>query len=262
MPAEPRSWLFIPGANPRFMRHADAADAVILDLEDGLADSELDTGRRQVHAASASAPGRYWIRTHAASHEEFRADAACVGPAAGLILAKAESGTEVRTAAELGLPIILLIETARGLANLQRLCNESELVQGLAFGCEDFSASLRLPPQTQERSDFLDHARRVILIEAAASDLRYRLDAPSLELHSTDAVSAAARHARSLGFSGMLAVHPAQVAPIRHGFAPTESELAWQQSLSGADPGGGASSRAGRMVDRAVLRQVTDEDAD
>ena len=65
-----------------------------------------------------------------------------------------------------------------------------------------------------------------------------------------------------MGFSGRLLVHPAQVAPTRRGFAPSEAEAAWARRLfeaaaarAAAGAEGGAWRFEDSMVDEAVLRQ-------
>jgi citrate lyase subunit beta/citryl-CoA lyase len=61
------------------------------------------------------------------------------------------------------------------------------------------------------------------------------------------------------GFSGMLAIHPAQVAVINAAFTPSPDEIAWAQRVVAAfaqDTGAGAIQLEGRMLDAPHLRSA------
>ena len=65
--------------------------------------------------------------------------------------------------------------------------------------------------------------------------------------------------ARGLGFSGALAIHPAQVAILNQGFAPSEAELAWARRVVDGAVGAGvgaAFTLDGKMVDAPVVRRA------
>ena len=94
------------------------------------------------------------------------------------------------------------------------------------------------------------------------------VDTPTLALHDRHAVEDGARRSRAMGFTGKFAIHPAQVADIHTGFAPTPAEVSWARTvLSGRSATSGA-TRAGasadkqtatsgeQMVDEAVVRQA------
>ena len=62
--------------------------------------------------------------------------------------------------------------------------------------------------------------------------------------------------ARRDGFTGMMAIHPAQVAAINAGFTPTEAEIAHARAVIAAfadNPGAGALKLDGKMIDRPHL---------
>jgi citrate lyase subunit beta/citryl-CoA lyase len=84
-------------------------------------------------------------------------------------------------------------------------------------------------------------------------------DTTDIEFRDTDAVGRRAQAARRDGFSGKLAIHPAQVAPIHAAFAPSEDEVRWARrviELMNSVQGRGAVALDGRMVDRPHLRQA------
>ena len=61
-----------------------------------------------------------------------------------------------------------------------------------------------------------------------------------------------ARYAARLGFGGKLLIHPAQIAPARAGFAPSEAEVAWARRVLAAAADGRATAVDGAMVDAPV----------
>ncbi len=283
--ARSRSWLFVPGASERFVAKLPVAvpDAVILDLEDGVAHSELPAARLRLERL-LSPGGEAWlpplvaVRSHAARHAGFEADLDCLGPRAhALVLPKVSGPGDVALAAEklagLGLEHVVIVATVESAGGLTRLDEvlAHPLVVGVAFGAEDFAADVGLPPATGSwnagadnvadslaaagRASVLDIARSRISIAAAAAGSAWRIDSPTLQLGDEPAVEAAARAARSFGFSGKFAIHPAQVPALHAGFRPSDEEIEWAKSVLVAD-GAGATSAAGQMVDEAVVRQA------
>lgn len=172
----PRSWLFVPGAAERFVAKlgnlpaSARPDAVIFDLEDGVATGELSEARHRVSAITAEPRSAPWlpaivaVRTHAFSHPAFDDDLLALGPGVTtLLLPKVDSASEVAAAAARlaasGLPhvgIVATIESAAGLEDLTAIVRSVSPadspggpgLQAVAFGAEDFAADLGLPPWT------------------------------------------------------------------------------------------------------------------
>lgn len=267
-PAPARSWLFVPGANERFMRSArqSRAAAIILDLEDGIAPSELTAARERIKKAIDAPVGDgeppLWVRTNAVTSSHFDADiAAAQGPAlTGIILPKVESAAEVLRAAQAtdhSVRIGVMIEGAAGLERISEILASSARIDAVIFGAEDFSADLGLPPTASEaRQAILNHARQRIIIAAASHAVVHRVDSPTLDLNDTHLAAQAARQARETGFTGKLALHPRQIVGIEQGFRPTETEIAWAEKVLSQAQAGGALRVDGKMVDEAVLRQA------
>ncbi len=279
----PRSWLFVPGAQERYVSKLAEVrpDAVVLDLEDGVAPAELPGARERVRALTHGQGGDRWlppvvaVRAHGASREELDADVACLGPLVGvLVLPKVGGAADVAVAAlrleRAGLGhvgVVPTVESAAGLARLEEVLEHPKVV-GVAFGAEDFAADVGLPatlpgaaPPHPDRHDgralVLDQARARIVTAAAAAGVAWRVDSPTLQLRPERLVEEAARRSRSLGFTARFAIHPDHVAALHAGFRPSDAEVAWARSVLGAaGPGAGATAVDGRMVDEAVLRQA------
>ncbi len=294
LPSRPaRSWLFVPGANDRFVAKLAEVrpDAVVLDLEDGVAADDLHAARERVaRLLTPGSGGDPWLpkvvalRTHAASDPQFADDLRSAGPRLDLLIVpKASSAGDVAAAAaaleaqELrAVGVVPLIESAAGLTRVDEILAQRSVI-GVAFGGEDFAADLGLPPAlsggtgvaggrhereedvTGARLSVLDHARARIVIAASAAGSRYCIDTPLLQIRPFELAVAAARRSRAQGFNGKLVIHPAHVQHVHEGFRPSQEEVLWARRLVGAGAGGsrlGASSVDGRMIDEAVLRQA------
>ena len=294
----PRSWLFIPGAAERFvaklrtLEGSSAPDAVIFDLEDGVATGDLAAARERVGEIAAAPGGVPWlpatvaVRTHGVTHPAFAEDLATLGPGVStLMLPKVGSAQEVERAAELLLEAdhahvgtVAIIESALGLEQVAAIAGSG--VQGLAFGAEDFAADLGLAPWSLSgqvdselaagRQAVLDAARARIVTAAASAGLVWRIDTPTLQIGQGDGqvdsrggrVEAEARRSRAMGFSGKFAIHPRHVVPLHRGFEPSPGEVAWARAVLASEASNaasdqqGASLTAGQMVDEAVFRQA------
>lgn len=249
-------------------------DVAVLDLEDGLDPKELLPARERVAAAlkTVSDPAvRLALRTHPVATAEFLDDAAALGPAlAVLLLPKVSGATEVLEAVSVlgnrGLShvkIVPMIESAEGLRNAFKILSAHPAVEGVALGTEDLAADLGLPfhvgddPLIAEgRKELLDAARSRLIFAATAARIPWRIAAPALTLEDVALVERAAVMARARGFTGMLAVHPTQVAALARGFLPAPSEIDQAREVLAASDQEGARSHQGQMVDEAVLRQA------
>ncbi|MFT4149802.1 MAG: CoA ester lyase [Paracoccaceae bacterium] len=243
-----RAPLFVPAnRSERFARAAaSGADAVILDLEDAVAAEDKETARAALETAFTDLP--VIVRINAAGTPWHLADMATVSalrPAA-VILPKAEDAAKAAgIAAASGLPVIALVETAAGLANARAMAAAAGVVR-LAFGSVDFCADLGcahlrevlLPARTE-----LVLASRLAGIAAPLDGVTVQLDDPALS-HDD------ARHARDLGMTGKLCIHPKQIAPVLRAFAPSQAEIDWARRVLAA--GGGAVAVDGGMVDEPV----------
>jgi len=263
----PRSVLFFPGTRPdRYGKAlASGADVVCLDLEDAVAEDEKHVARD--HAARLVSSNRWeapraMIRiNHPASpdgREDLRAilAAAAAGPLPlRLMLPKTDGPGDLDVvrracaAAAVAVRLVPVIETARGLAEVERIA-AAEGVDALLFGGADLSVdlgcALAWEPLLFARSR---------MVHAAALGRVAALDVPFFDVRDPDALRAEARAVRRLGFTGKAAVHPDQIRPIHEAFTPTEEEVrrAIRVLEAVVEHGGGAALVDGSMVDRPVV---------
>jgi citrate lyase subunit beta/citryl-CoA lyase len=242
--------LFVPGHRiDRILKAAaSGADAVIIDLEDAVPDDQKEAARGAL--AGALPPFPTYIRVNG-DQTRWHADdllAAAKLPIAGVILPKAEMGDAIAcwTGPH---PLIALIESARGLADA-RIIAALPFVERLAFGSVDFCADLGC---AHAREPLLA-ARLEIVLASRLAGIEQPLDGVTLSTSDAEEAESDARYAADLGFGGKLCIHPKQIAPVLHGFAPGAVELVWAQRI--ADGEGGAVAVDGAMVDAPVRERA------
>ena len=149
--------------------------------------------------------------------------------------------------------LLALIETAAGLAAAAEIARASPRLDGLVLGYADLAASLGRAGGAPGDWRFAQHA---VLVAARAAGIQ-AIDGPYLGTRDDDAFRAGVLHARTLGFDGKWAIHPAQLDALREAFTPTEAEVAdARETLAAleraAAEGAGAVAADGQMLDEAL----------
>jgi len=245
-----RTLLFVPANRPERFAKAAASetDAVILDLEDAVPASEKDSARANLTTAFTHKP--VIVRTNAAETPFFHADLEALQalePAA-VMLPKAETAAEVcklRSALGDRVPVIALIESAKGLANVRALAEEEGVVR-LAFGSIDYCADLGCA----HKREVLLPVRSELVLASKLAGIAAPIDGVTVNLTDLEQTFSETAHARDLGLTGKLCIHPKQVAEVRRAFAPSEDELDWARHVLAS--GEGAVTVDGAMVDEPV----------
>lgn len=251
-----RSCLAVPASSPEKLRKAAglAVDLVVVDLEDAVAAGEKEaareTLRREWPALAFRAPS-VAIRVNGRRSGWFEDDVAL---AAGLrpdlvVVPKVESTED---AAGLPAPAHALIETARGLVEVERIARAPG-VEALIFGPGDFAASLGAPALTIGEGEWLYPLTRIV-VAAKANGLQ-AVDGPFVRLGDAAGLRASARRSRGLGYDGKWAIHPEQVAVLDEVFSATEEEVARAERILEA-AAAGAARHDGEMVDEATVRMA------
>ncbi len=281
-----RSWLFVPGDSEKKLSKAAAtgADVIILDLEDSVAPANKAQARDLVvawlgtHRAQVTGGKRQgrWVRINALDSRLWRDDLIAVlrGAPDGIMLPKA-MGPEsvVQLAAELyelegrsGVPagstkiLPLVSETAAAAVSIPSYVAASlPRLAGLTWGAEDLSAAIgatRKRDKLGEWTDAFRFARSQTLLTAHAKGV-FAIDTLHADFADDKGLKRAAENARADGFSGMLAIHPAQIPIINAAFTPSEEELAEARAIVAAfqsNPDAGALQIDRRMIDRPHLK--------
>ncbi|WP_375273253.1 HpcH/HpaI aldolase/citrate lyase family protein [Sphingomonas sp.] len=266
-----RSLLFVPGDRPERMEKALGlgADALILDLEDSVAAGAKAAARSAVRefVEMRSGDATLFVRVNPLDSDFIADDLAAIDGTAvrGVVLPKAEgraSVAELRRrlpGAYLVLPIAS--ETPRAVFTLGDYdgADEHGSLAGLTWGAEDLPAAIGASTSREADGGYTDPYRMVRALTLFGA---HAAEVPAIEtvypdFRDTDGLAAYAARGRRDGFSGMMAIHPAQVPVINAAFSPSEAEVAHARAVAdlfAANPGAGALQLDGRMVDAPHLK--------
>ncbi|GEK79293.1 HpcH/HpaI aldolase/citrate lyase family protein [Agrococcus baldri] len=225
-----RSWLLVPASKPELFEIAQEseADAIIIDIEDAVAAKDKAQARADT-VEWLSTGHRAWVRINDAASEFWSTDLADLKDVEGLegvMLAKTESASHVDDTADRlpeGMPILALVETARGVLHVERIASATSTFR-LAFGTGDFKRDTA----TGDDPIALAYARSQLVIASRAARLPAPIDGPTLAM---DALADGTRLAKEMGMSGKLCLTHTQAATINAGLAPSAEEVAWAHAF-------------------------------
>ena len=266
-----RSSLFVPATSERFIAkaHLRGADAIKIDLEDAVAPTEKARARTLVPSVAASVGqagadvlvriNRPWRMAVADLEASVGADVN------GIVIPKIESADHVvfleeivaELEAERGLApghtcFTLQIETAKGFLNVREIAGASRRNKAISVGNEDFAHMLGMPETISEA--LIGAMQTVQMAAREAGILAHGYPGSIANFSDLDAYRADIARARALGFDGGSCIHPAQVAILNEGFAPTAVEIAEAEGIIAAYDaalarGEGAVAYQGKMID-------------
>ncbi|HEX3413487.1 MAG TPA: CoA ester lyase [Stellaceae bacterium] len=269
-----RSFLFAPGNHARRVEKALSldADAVILDLEDAVATAEKRATRDAVIAALVR-PRRalLYVRVNAVDTEFCYGDLAAIVRLGldGVILPKVESAAGLATAdwllaqleREQGLlprttDLVPIIETARGLNQIDAILAAGTRVRHIAFGAGDFTLDVNMAWSREEAE--LAYARAKIVTASRAAGIEAPFDTVWVDLADEEGLEASARTAFGFGFQGKMCIHPNQIAVVNRVFTPSEAEIAFADRVVAAfaraeAEGSAAIQLDGKFIDYPIL---------
>ena len=274
-----RSLLFVPGDSERKLEKALAgeADLIILDLEDSVAPSAKPGARE--HVAKALGQGNrskpLWVRINPMDTAHALTDLVAIVKHRpdGIMLPKA-TPVEARLLghylmaleAAAGLEaesirlIVVATETAPALFRLGDYAGVPRL-DALTWGAEDLAAAFGSAANRDAKGNLLEPfalARTLCLAGANAAGVA-PIETIDPNFRDEKRMAKVPADARTLGFRGMMAIHPAQVEPINRAFTPSEEELERARrivALFEANPDSGALQLDGEMVDIPHLKQA------
>jgi citrate lyase subunit beta/citryl-CoA lyase len=278
-----RSWLFAPGDSERKMEKAaaGAADIVLFDLEDAVAEAEKPKARAAVGAfltAQAQSQGlaRLWVRINPLQGPHALTDLAAVirGRPGGIMLPKSRGRADVElldhylSALEVAFGIdpgstrviALVTETAESMFTTGAYGGSPRLA-ALTWGAEDLADSVGASENRNADGSYgftYELARSFCLLGAAAAGVA-AIETIHGDFRDEAGLRKRAQQVRRAGYRGMLAIHPAQVDIINEAFTPSAEELAVAQEivdLFAASPGAGTIGHKGAMLDRPHLARA------
>lgn len=161
------------------------------------------------------------------------------------------------------LRILPLIETAKGLLNLDEISKASPFTSGLVFAAEDFCLDLSIT-RTASLTELL-YARSAIVTAARAHNLPSAIDLVTTAFKGDDGTKILedeCADGKRLGFNGKQIIHPGQIEAAQQAFSPSEKELEWAVRVVTADERANAMGKAawtldGKMVDIPVVSKAS-----
>jgi malyl-CoA/(S)-citramalyl-CoA lyase len=292
-----RTYLAVPAHRLRMVQGAaaSAADAVFMDLEDAVPPAEKAAA---LDAAVTALADLDWgtktvtVRLNAIDSPSIRQEIERLGGIKRLdafIVPKAENVADIarisrwvadaKGSRDAPIELELLIETARGLVNVEALAASDSLVTALHLGVGDFAASIGARSaevgaspsgykhvgnasdgHPQVPLDLFAYPMMRLLVAARAFGLR-AIDGPCGAFRDTVATVSTAAKAASMGFDGKQVIHPSQIEATRDAFVPSDDELAYAAraiaAMEEAERNGqGAVTVDGKMVDYANIRMI------
>jgi citrate lyase subunit beta/citryl-CoA lyase len=278
--------MFVPGHRQKMIDKSFGltnVDAVMLDIEDGVAPAEKDTARHEIGAAldrvaqrgaMATTPARY-VRINEVGHERMYADlSAVVRPGLdGLVLPKVDSPEQVeevemvldRTEPDKGIArraihLLVAIESPRGLFQAQAIAAASPRVMGLIFGAEDFGKEMGLPLRREGEARDLIYARSALVCAAASKNVQ-AVEGVWPDLNDMEGLKTFALQSRRLGFTGMSSIHPSQIDAINAAFSPSAEEIDYCKKVVQAfdearERGEGSIAFGGQLIDLPIVERA------
>ncbi len=280
-----RSWLFVPGDSERKLAKGreNAADALILDLEDSVAKERQQFARETVRGFLQAQPDRarqrLWVRINPLDTEFALPDLAAVmaGAPDGIVLPKVYSAAEVtmldhclsaleaREGLARGSTKILSVatETAASLLTFHTYLNGvTDRLVAMTWGGEDLAAALGASdnrnPATGEYDDPYLVAKSLCLATARAIGAQ-PVGVVHVDFRDLAGLEADCHRDRRAGFVGKIAIHPDQSAVINRAFTPSDEEIAHARRVVEVfekNPGLGTVGLEGRMLDMPHLKQA------
>jgi citrate lyase subunit beta/citryl-CoA lyase len=267
--SNPRSWLFVPADSEKKIGKAidSEADAIIFDLEDSVVPAQKAAARDILKGLPNRSDGpQWWVRINPPGSEFHKDDLELlgIGDIHGIVLPKTESGADVmelshRTGT---IPIHAIVtETAASLFGLLSYRDPALPLVAMSWGAEDLSAALGAASKYDADGNLsftYRLARSLCLAGAVAAGVQ-PVDGVFADFKDEAGLKLEAESARREGFTGKLAIHPAQVPIINAAFTPSDDDVRHAEAIVAAfeaHPDAGVMSVEGKMVDRPHLMQA------
>ena len=280
-----RSFLFVPGDSEKKLAKAESAqaDALILDLEDAVSVPNKETARELVKAflkdrQKGRRPSELWVRINPLDTELALTDLTAIVAVApdGLILPKANGPEDVLRLSHYLDALEAQAELCRGAIKILPVATETAIspfrlgdyahaglarLHGLTWGAEDLSSAIGASANVDSSGQWaLPYrlVRSLTLFAAYAAGVQ-AIDTLYVDFRDDEGLRASCRASRVDGFTGRIAIHPAQVAAINAGYLPSTEEIEHaKRVLAAFDAAGGAGTVAldGKMIDSPHRKQA------
>ena len=274
MPKPSRSYLFTPANHPRRVEKVFhcGADVAILDLEDAVAVAEKAAARKMIpEILMRPRFSRAYVRVNPVDTDFCFEDLhdVVVSGLDGIVLPKVETleglmtvewtirQLERRAGLVVGqIALLPIIETARGLANFEKLAGAGSRAKCFAFGAADFTFDLNITWTADERE--LDYTRSRLVALSRAAGIEAPIDTVWVEIRDLDGLTRSAERAAQMGFQGKLCIHPEQVPIVNRSFTPDDATIEFARRVvaafaSAEGEGSAALQVDGKFIDYPIV---------
>ena len=294
---------FFPASNPKMVAKlpdlATKVDVLLANLEDGVPAADKEAARRGMVDVGRSVDfgtAQFWTRVNALDSpwalDDIVAAVTEVGDALDVIMIPKVEGAEdihyvdrllaqleARAGLTRPLQVHAILETARGVANVEEICAASPRMQGLSLGPADLAANRRMKttrvggghPDYLVRQDPVGgdiHAPRAVfqqdlwhytiarMVDACQANGISAYYGPFGDIADVIACEDQFRNAYLLGCVGAWSLHPAQIDIARRVFSPSVADVRHARRVIAAmGDGTGAVMLDGKMEDDASVKQ-------
>jgi citrate lyase subunit beta/citryl-CoA lyase len=244
-----RSLMFVPGHNERLLASASKSDADVLlpDIEDSVQPVQNKQFARdkikEWVLKGAFNNHLVFPRVNDRESGQLLKDVyqLAIEGVHGFMYPKSKKGEDVYFIAKLletieyekGIPvgtfkIIPLIETTAAVLNAQEICQASERVIAIAYGCEDFISDLGGVHDHDGQSLFIP---RALIAMAAKANNVVPIDTVHIKVHDLEDLEKNLIVAKNLGFEGMLVLHPKELPLVHQYFTPSQEEVSEAEEM-------------------------------
>jgi citrate lyase subunit beta/citryl-CoA lyase len=263
---------------PTIDRHVKSAisgqaDAVVLDLETTVAGTEKNVARAAtIGVLTSSCRPDIFVRINEIDSQYVFDDLLMLQSAKlrGVMLPRTEDTSHIvvldwmlsqleNKFARSGAPIeiVPVIETARGVENINHILSASPRIRCATFGPGDYSVDMRI--QLSRDEDELNYMRQRMVHASRACGLAPPIDSVWRNLKDEEGMRLALERGKRQGFFGKLCMHPTQVDLVNTLFTPSVDEVANAQKIVAAFDAAMANNVAairldGRLVDLPIVR--------
>ena len=263
-----KSLLFVPASQLEMAEraHERGADAIIIDLEDGVAATDRPAARSTLKSLLETLQSK-GVQTLVRINNlddggalDIEAIPHAFTPP--LLLPKVSSPEQIVAAEQCWvscgkelstLQLLPMIECPRGMFRAEQIAAATERVSAMVFGGEDFAAEAGI---STDIDALAMPAQWVALAASAAGIPAYGLPGSLGNYHDMELFTTTLRRAKAIGFTGSLCVHPKQVVLANEVFQPSKQEIEWAEAVVAQSGAGGATGGAVGMVDAPVLARA------
>lgn len=259
-------FLFVPGNSENKILKAlnMDIDAIIIDLEDAVVIAEKEKARKLVYSVLAeqetkNLKTKIYIRINSIKSPWFFDDINVINRlsnVSGIMIPKSEDRTSITLAADLltkNLEIIPLIESARGVYNVEDVLTSHPSVRRVAFGSVDFALDMGVD-WSEEGTERI-YAMSKMVLASRAFGLEPPIDAVFPIIDNKESFISDAKKGKNIGFYGKMVIHPKHIEWVNEVYVPNESQIEWCKKVTNeyeASDNKGAIEVDGKLIDRPI----------